>query len=83
MKIWYGVFNFEIRNGEFISYNMETSAGTWEKARNNFVFRIKQLYPKYLLTEIYKNLKKEFEYKHFVILPFTPKEWKEFRKTFK
>lgn len=82
MKVFYGIFNIEVRNGEFICFHMETSAGTWEKARSNFAYRMKQLYPKYTFTELYNCLSDDNEGKSFVIIPFSQREWKEFRQKF-
>lgn len=82
MKVFYGIFNIEVRNEEYICYHMETSALTWEKARNNFVYRLKQLYPKYTLPELYACLDESNEEKSFVIVSFSQKEWNEFRKHF-
>ncbi|MFW5720961.1 MAG: hypothetical protein ACOCWW_01095 [Bacteroidota bacterium] len=80
--IYYGIFNIEVRPEEFICFHMETTASSWEKARNNFAYRMNQLYPKYRMKEIYNYLTEEDEGRTFVILPFTKNEWKQFRKQF-
>ncbi len=80
--IFYGVFNIEVRTEEFICYHMETTASSYKKARNNFVYRMKQLYPKYRMKEIYNCLGDDYEGLTFIIVPFTKNEWKRFRNKF-
>ncbi len=81
--IYYGVFNIEVRNQEYVCFHMETTASSYEKARNNFVYRIKQEYPKYRLQEIYSALPEKDLFKTFAIIPFTKSDFEKFRKTFK
>ena len=63
-----GIFNLEIRPGQFLSHIMKTSAVSYESAKSNLAYRLSRINKKYLLKEIYRALREEESGKTFIII---------------